>query len=64
MLFRRTLPVTPQNSAHQSLFMRWALMPFSNTWRVRKSTIAPVVFKRSIATFCVNAFVEFDERYV
>jgi hypothetical protein len=23
MLFRRALPVTRQNSAHQSLFMRW-----------------------------------------
>jgi putative transposase len=31
-----------------------SLMPFSNTWRVRKHTIAPVVFKRSIATFCAN----------
>ncbi len=25
MLFRRALPVTRQNSAHQSLFMRWVL---------------------------------------
>jgi len=25
MFFRRALPVTRQNSAHQSLFMRWVL---------------------------------------
>jgi hypothetical protein len=28
MLFRRALPVTRQNSAHQSLFMRWVLGDF------------------------------------
>ena len=29
-------------------------MPLSNTWRVRRTTIAPVVFKKSIAIFCAS----------
>ena len=33
---------------------RVSLMRFSNTWRVRKSTIAPAVFKRSIEIFCAS----------
>ena len=50
--------------------------PFSNTWRIRPSTIAPAVFKRSIAAFCrstasnstnamcgIDVILPFDSRF-
>ena len=39
-------------------------MPFSNTCRVKKSTIAPAVFQEEYRDFLCKCGVEFDERYV
>ena len=64
MLFRRTLPATRQNSAHQSLFMSMgsnAVLEYLESQEEHHRTRS---FQEEYRGFLRKYGVEFDERYV